>query len=225
MEAGEGSGRVEERRGGVLVAGSAMGVETLRWGGACWLCGISSLVLRFVPGDLPGIVCRSVRGGFEVALFMECREDEGEVLPAPRRSFRDVFAPEEAICHGDPCPGVSACASTIGGFTVFCGVRSAARCCCFLRSFCDSLPVLLREVGEDAARPADIFEILLDDACAMMSFISSFCEPMACSPQGRGMLAIRKPVGVCKSSPSRLSISLSRSGLVEAATLVRSLPC
>ncbi len=180
MAAGEGSGRVEERRGAVLVAGSAMGVETLRWGGACGFCGIFSLVLRFVPGDLPGIVCRSVRGGFEAALFMEFREDEGELLSAPRRSFRDVFAPGEAICHGDPCPGVSACGSTTGGVTVSCGVRSAARCCCFLRSFCDNLPVLLGGVGEeDAARPADILEILLDDACAMMSFISSFCEPMA----------------------------------------------
>ena len=114
-------------------------------------------MVRLVASMLPGVVCRRVNGGTDVVLFDLLLEGDGEWHSAPRISFRDVLAPLEATCHGEPDFTSSGCGSTVWGVGSSCGCCSAACCCCLLRSRWLSLLMWL-DVGVRDERPADMLD-------------------------------------------------------------------
>ena len=109
-------------------------------------------------------------------MFVECGDEERPVAVSLNTSFRDVFRPVAATCHGDD--GFPSGLSTV--------IRGCDdNCCnascwsCFLRSFCESLLtdlVMAWSLTRCFERLIERLETLLDEACAIISLMSNFDE-------------------------------------------------
>ena len=110
----------------------------------------------------------------EFSVFVESGDEEVlEAVPLST-SFRDVFRPVAATCHGDE-DFPSGLSTVMRGCDDAC--CSASCCCCFLRSLCEGLLadlVIAWSLIRCAERLMERFETLLDEACAIISRISNF---------------------------------------------------
>jgi len=145
--------------------------------GGCILATFLLLTFRFWPANLVSgeAVRRGVNGLDGIGnprVFVG--SGDGEEIGSLKTSFNEVFGPVVATCQGDAV-FPSAFSIEIRGWLIDCCMAS---CCCFLRSFCESFggACLLAAVSIVfcAERLIDNAEVLLDEAWAMISRISSF---------------------------------------------------
>ena len=155
--------------------------------------------------------------------------DEGDLLySAPRTAFNEIFGLLVAICHGDE-GGPSVLFLSIEGVGLANRCCSACCCCCFLRSRCDSLlrrlPGAMSVRCARRERPADILDTRLEDACAMISFMSNLEGASADEPQG---FAFPKGSGgFCRTATSSspdLDHRLCDAGIEFSALVANALP-
>jgi hypothetical protein len=95
---------------------------------------------------------------------------DGDGFDSLRTSFKEVFVPFEANCHGDD--------DLTSASVLAIWYWAAACCCCFLRSFCESfwggVVAPAASLVFWAERLIDKFDVRVADACAIISFMPNF---------------------------------------------------